>query len=431
MVLSLRRGRIEQDFPPDGVLMTLTTHPRRRQRVPPRTSGRCSGALPTRSACAAGLLLALGAAETPAAAQLQVAAVHRVAEGPGVRDRPAVSVGPTAYAVFWEEAPAITASTAPNRNFRLFQQAVAFDGTLLGTAAPVVDRWGHQWGAATAAEPGRSWLAYYFADRAARTGDRDLGLFRLDGFFDRPVADLRLTADPRVGPPVNQASPALLWDPDSQSLALASSTGVYHGEGRGTRGPYDSVNIEVRLLDAEGRVQREFLVKGPDETGESITPVLAILPAHWRERYILGYASNAGRRSMGSRGYSIFLELYNREWRVVGGRHLAKPAGGAARPALATVGDKLYAAWVDNDANDVIVSEMDQQLHPVWPMSLRAALGDAGFAARFGEGAPGLSAPVLYEDHGWLGIGFVATWEWQPATGHARQEVFVGRIRYR
>jgi len=376
-------------------------------------------------------LLALGAAwPGPLAGQLAFSDLRRIAEGSGVRDRPVVTIGPSAYAVFWEETPSLTPSSSRGLNYRIHRRDVAFDGTLLGSAAVTVDEWGHQWGAAATTGAGRSWLAYYFADQSMRTGDRDLALVGHRGFFESPPATLRLTEDLPTGPPVNQASPALLFDPESRQVILASSAGTFLGEDR-PWGAYDSVTIEIRVMDLEGTVQRQFTVKGPDHVGESITPALAILPPSWRERYVVAYASNAGHRDKGAAGYSVYLELYNRDWRVVGGRHLSHPTGGAGRPSLATVNGKLYVAWVDNAANDIVISELDQNLHPVWPMRVRAGLGETDFARQFGAGAPGLSAPMLFDDFGWLGVAFVATWEYDTVSATARQEIFKGRIGYR
>lgn len=366
-----------------------------------------------------------------ATGQLVVSDLHRVAAGPEVRDRPGVAVGPTGYSVFWETAPSLVPSTEAGRNYRILRQEVGRDGTLLGTPVPVMEAWSHQWGASVAQNGEHAWVAYYFADRSMRTGDRDLGLVEYAGHFDLPVRSTRLTRDPRGGPPVNHSSPALLHDPDTGKLFVASSVGAYRGDPRPGRRAYDSVNIEVRQLDATGAEEDRWLVRGPDATGEAGTPALTILPTGWRERYALAYVSNAGHRNEGPNGYSIYIELYDREWRVVGGRHLLHPRGGAARPALATVGDKLFIAWVDNGSNDVVISELDQNLHPVWPMHLRTALAQAGFAEAFGAGAPGLSAPTLFADGDRLGVAFVATWEWDPGSGRARQEIFLGRIAYR
>lgn len=379
---------------------------------------------------AAGLTLTL-TLPVPARGQLAISNLHRAAAGPAVRDRPAVVRGPQSYRVFWEEAPTLIPHTDPGRNYRILQQEVALDGTLLGTPSTAVGGWSHQWGASAAYHAGRTWLAYYFADRSMRTGDRDLGLVGYPGFFDGPGETIRLTRDPRRGLPLNHSSPALLADPEAGTLIVASSVGAYRGEPRRGRRSYDSVNIEVRVLDSTATPRAHWLVHGPDETGEAATPALALLPAGWRERYVLAYASNAGQRDAGANGYSIYLELYDRDWRVVGGRHLLHPAGGASRPALATVGDKLFIAWVDNGRNDIVVSELDQNLHTVWPMSLRSALEPSSFRDRFGAGAPGLSAPALYQDGDQLGIAFVATWEWDSASGRAWQDIFLGTLAYR
>ncbi len=375
--------------------------------------------------------LALGAIANDAASQLAISQVHRVAGGPGVRDRPSVVVGSSEYAVFWQEAPTLTPSIAPDQNYRILEQVVGFDGTLFGTPRVAVSAWSHQWGATAAAHGSQSWLGYYFADQSMQTGDRDLGLNRYYGFYGGLVSSTRLTRDPPGRTAWNHSSPALLFDPERNILAVASSVGAYLGEPRADRRSYDSVNVEVRLVDSTGAVLEQFLVKGPDDVGESITPALALLPDTWRERFILAYASNAGHRDDAAGGYSLWFELYNRDWRVVGGRHFRAPAGGAANPALATVGGKLYVAWVENTTNTILVSELDQTLHPVWVMDLREALGEAGFAAQFGAGAPGLSAPMLYDDFGKLGLAFVATWAWDAATAQARQEVFFGKVAYR
>jgi len=363
--------------------------------------------------------------------QLAISDIHRVAAGHGVRDRPSVVARPTGYTVFWEEAPTRVASTEPGRNYRILRQEVGFDGTLFGSAMPAVEAWSHQWGASATQNGNRAWVAYYFADRSMRTGDRDLGLNTYGDGFDAPTASRRLTRDRRTGPPLNHSSPALLYDAGTGKLVVASSVGAYRGEPREGRPSYDSVNIEVRLLDPSGAEEARWLVKGPDAAGEAGTPALTVLPPGWRERYALAYVSNAGHRADGASGYSVYIELYDQDWRVVGGRHLLHPKGGASRPSLATVGDKLFIAWGDNASNDIIVSELDQTLHPTWPMSLREALRGAGFPGQFGAGAPGLSGPALFVDRHGLGLAFVGTWEWDNSGGHARQEIFLGRIAYR
>lgn len=378
-------------------------------------------------------LLVLSLIPPTLAAQLAVTSMTRVAADSGVRDRPSVAIGRSSYAVFWEEAPTMTPSTVPGSNYRILRQEVAFDGTLLGTPVVTVDTWGHQWGASPVAGRERSWLAYYFADQSMATGDRDIALATHSSFFTQAGVTHRLTEDPEGAVPTNHSSPALLLDEEAGLLALASSGGAYRGDpgSNGHTHAYDSVNIEIRLMDLDGVVNRQFVVKGPDFVGEAITPALTLLPPNWRERYVLAYVSNAGHRDKGAAGYSVYLELFNRDWRVVGGRHLSHPTGGAARPSVATVGGKLYMAWVDNATNDIVISELDQNLHPVWPMRLRTALGETGFAAQFGEGAPGLSAPMLFDSFGQLGVAFVATWEWDTATTRVRQEVFMGTVRYR
>ncbi|MCL4865702.1 MAG: hypothetical protein KJZ47_07395, partial [Gemmatimonadales bacterium] len=122
-----------------------------------------------------------------ATGQLVVSDLHRVAAGPEVRDRPGVAVGPTGYSVFWETAPSLVPSTEAGRNYRILRQEVGRDGTLLGTPIPVMEAWSHQWGASVAQNGEHAWVAYYFADRSMRTGDRDLGLVEYAGHFDLPV----------------------------------------------------------------------------------------------------------------------------------------------------------------------------------------------------------------------------------------------------
>jgi hypothetical protein len=376
-------------------------------------------------------LLALQGNPATLTAQLSVSSVSRIAAGPGARDRPSVVVGPNSFAIFWEEVAPFRPDSSPGPTSRILRQEVAFDGTLLGTPVVAVDAWQHQWGATATAGLGRSWLAYYFVDSAMATGDRDIALVSHSGFYEPLGGTLRVTHDAFGEAPLDQASPALLLDPASRKLAMASSTGTFLGTGRRSGSAFDSVNVEIRVMDLDGAVERRFLVRGPDFVGESVTPSLAILPSSWRERYILAYVSNAAHRTKGAAGYSVYLELFNREWRVVGGRHLSHPTGGAAEPSLASVAGKLYLAWVDNATSDIVISEHDENLHPVWPARLRAALAEAGFAEQFGAGAPGLSAPTLVNAFDQLWMVFLATWEADPETNLPRQEVFMARVAYR
>lgn len=373
------------------------------------------------------VLLALMVLPHQLTAQLAVTSIKRVVGGAGVRDRPSVAIGPNSYAVFWEEGPSRAESPVPGNNYRILRQEVAFDGTLLGTPVVTVDNWQQQWGASAVAGRGRSWVAYYFTDQSMAPGDRDLALVSHPEFYEPSGGTLRLTVEGDGAPPVDQASPALLLDPESGRLAMASSSGAVLGSRRRDGQAFDSVNVEIRVMDLDGAVDRQFVVKGPDQVGESTSPSLTILPPNWRERYILAYTSNAGHRDKGAAGYSVYLELFNRDWRVVGGRHLSHPAGGASRPSLATVAGKLYLAWVDNATHDIVISEHDQNLHPIWPMRLRAGLNEAAFATLFGTGTPRLSAPMLFDAFGQVGISFVATWDGDPD----RQEVFIATVKYR
>ncbi len=363
----------------------------------------------------------------PLVGQFAVADLQQVAAGPEIRQRPAVAVGPTGLMVFWAEAAAIWQDgKVPGR--RILGRPVGVHGIPEGDPVAMASEWNDQASPAAASAVGATWLAHDLFDRGMGLGDRDVALMPFAAFFTDRGTPVRVTRDPLRGDAVTEGSPALLHDAAADRLVLAHTTGVYRDRAGWRGGDYDSVNIEIRELDRRGSVRRQFIVKGPDETGEAAMPSLTFLPEGWRERYLLAYVANGTRRELGTAGSSVYLELFGDDWRVLGGRHMALPVGGASWPSVAAVGGKLYLAWVENATSDIFISELDQELWPMRPMRLSTALGASEFAELLGPVRPRLDAPVLFDHYGQLGIAFVLTREWLPHRGRAWQEIWVGRL---
>lgn len=375
------------------------------------------------------LVLVLGALPmaTPLSAQFTVVDLHPIATGPAIRQRPAVAVGAAGLKVFWVEAPGLTADGTVGPR-RVWGRALGLHGRPEGDAELAAGDWNDQGSPATAVAADMTWLAHDFRHQGMRAGDFDLALVPFGDFFGFRGTPIRLTRESPREPVITHTAPALLFDPLFDHLVLAHGTGEYR-RGAGWRGSdHDSVNIAIRVLDRRGTVRHQFLVKGPDETGEAGAPALTFLPEGWRERYLLAYLANGTRRELGAAGSSIYLELFGDDWRVLGGRHMPLPIGGASWPSVAAVGGKLYLAWVENATSDIFISELDQELWPMRPMRLSTALGASQFADRLGPVRPRLDAPVLFDHFGQLGVAFVLTREWLPEQGRAWQEVWVGRL---
>ncbi|MFN2315447.1 MAG: hypothetical protein ABR602_02110 [Gemmatimonadales bacterium] len=363
----------------------------------------------------------------PLAGQFTIADLHQVAAGPEIRQRPVVAVGASSLRVFWAETRGVgPEGTAGQR--RIWGRQIGLYGQPEGEAELAAGDWNDQGSPAAAVAADVTWLAHDFIHLDMREGDSDLALVPFGEFFGFRGTPVRLTRESPRGPAITRTAPAMLFDSLFNRLILAHGTGVYRN-GTGWRGgDYDSVNIEIRELDRRGTVQRQFLVKGPDETGEAATPSLTFLPEGWRERYLLAYVANGTRRELGAAGNSVYLELFGDDWRVLGGRHMPLPIGGASWPSVAAVGGKLYLAWVENATSDIFISELDQELWPIRPMRLSTALGASQFTEQLGAVRPRLDAPVLFDHYGQLGIAFVLTREWLPERGRAWQEVWVGRL---
>ncbi|MFN2326861.1 MAG: hypothetical protein ABR551_13435 [Gemmatimonadales bacterium] len=363
----------------------------------------------------------------PLAGQFTIADLHQVAAGPEIRQRPVVAVGASSLRVFWAETRGVgPEGTAGQR--RIWGRQIGLYGQPEGEAELAAGDWNDQGSPAAAVAADVTWLAHDFIHLDMREGDSDLALVPFGEFFGFRGTPVRLTRESPRGPAITRTAPAMLFDSLFNRLILAHGTGVYRN-GTGWRGgDYDSVNIEIRELDRRGTVQRQFLVKGPDETGEAATPSLTFLPEGWRERYLLAYVANGTRRELGAAGNSVYLELFGDDWRVLGGRHMPLPVGGASWPSVAAVGGKLYLAWVENATSDIFISELDQELWPIRPMRLSAAFAASQFTEQLGPVRPRLDAPVLFDHYGQLGIAFVLTREWLPQRGRAWQEVWVGRM---
>lgn len=375
-------------------------------------------------------LLGVAALALPQAAEAQfsVVDIRQVASGEGVRDHPIVATAAAGYVVYWTESLPFGTPEGQVPPSWIKRQRIGFDGVDLGPPDTVAAAGGSHFRPALAVRDGGSWLAWDFREAGMRPGDRDLALTPHGGFFADPQGTLRLTRESAPAPVTTQASPSLLYDSNSGELLLANSWGVFHPARGGTPGGYDSISVEIRAMNPDGTLRHRFTVKGPDEMGEAAHPVLGFLPTGWRERYILAYTSNGGRKHLGRAGHSVYMELFGSDWRVLGGRHMAWPVGGASHPSVASVGGKLYLAWVENATGEIMLSELDQELWPQRPMRLRAALADSDVASIFTLDSPGLGAPMLFDDFGMLGIAFVVTRAWQPAQGRARQEVWMARL---
>lgn len=380
---------------------------------------------PSRLATAVGLLVALAPA---AQAQFTIIELRQVAGGAGVRALPVVATSAEGYAIYWNESRPFGTPEGQTPPSWIMRQRVSLDGRDLGQPDSVAVAGGSHFRPALAAGPDDSWLAWDVHEPTMRPADRDLVLTRHSGFFGTPLATRRLTRDAAPAPVMTEASPSLLFDPDTRELILASTWGALR-PARGSSPPgYDSISVEVRVMDPDGGLRQRFTVKGPDEAGEAADPFITLLPPGWRERYILAYTSNGGRRQHGAAGHSVYLELFGADWRVLGGRHMAWPVGGAASPTLASVGGTLYLAWEEPARGEILVSELDDELWPRRPVRLRDALRDSDFGELFAFETPGLGAPMLFDDFGMLGIAFVMTREWNPASGRARQEVWMARL---
>lgn len=375
------------------------------------------------------LVLALGGlcVAMPLSGQFAVVELQQIATGPEIRQRPVVAVGASGLRVFWGETPVVRADgTAGPR--QIWGRRIGLQGQPQGEPELAAGDWDDQGSPAPAVAGDMTWLAHDLRHRGMRAGDADLALVPYGEFFGFRGTPVRLTRESPREPVITHTAPALLFDPVLDHLILAHGTGV-HRAGAGWRGgDYDSVNIQIRVLDRRGTLRHQFLVKGPDETGEAGSPSLSFLPEGWRERYLLAYLANGTRRELGAAGESVYLELFGEDWRVLGGRHMALPVGGASWPSVAAVGGRLYLAWVENATSDIFISELDQELWPMRPMRLSTALGASQYAEQLGPDRLRLDAPMLFDHFGQLGIAFVLTREWLPERGRAWQEVWVGRL---
>lgn len=375
-------------------------------------------------------LLALVVIGAPAPAQAQFIGtdLRLIAGGAGARDRPVVVTSTRGYAIAWSETIPPGPAAPGEASARILRLRLALDGSAVGPADTLILGAGTPLRPALAASPDATWLAWEFQEPGMRPGDRDLALRRYAGFLDSTASEARITRERAPAPVVTQGAPALLFDPAFGGLVMANTWGALRPARREIPPGYDSVNVEIRVLRPDGTAGFRFTVKGPDEVGEAGDPFLGFLPPGWRERYILAYTSNGGRRQHGAAGRSVYLELFGEDWRVLGGRHMAWPEGGASRPSVAAVAGRLYLAWAEDGSGEVMLSELDDELWPRRPMRLRDALAGTPAGEELALDHPPFSAPVLFDDFGMLGIAFVATRTWQPAHGRVRQEVWLARL---
>lgn len=344
-------------------------------------------------------------------APLTIERLVRLTAGPGVRDNPAAVATATGISVVWEEVR--------DNHYRLMLGGPDSDGDGQ-RPRELVAAWDHVWGPSVAERGDTTWLACYVADHTLRTGDRDVMVIRYQGRFGAPIDTVRITRDPPGAAfPLNDASPSLLVT-DSRAL-LAWSEGAFH-EHRPTARAYDDKDILGMEIVGRAPLQARTLT-GATERGREMSPALARWSAARKDRYLLAYLSQKRDDP-----YALVVRLFDRTWRRLSSRIIAKSKGGIAHPSVLLLSGVPYVSWVDNTTTDVTIAELDKSLRTKRHWSLRQSLQSTQFAS-YGPALASLSGARLFDDGGHLGLAFVATMEYQPAAGRVRQEVFLALFR--
>ena len=296
-----------------------------------------------------------------------------------------------------------------------------------GTAAPAVSKWGNQFGPAAHAGVGSSYLAYYFADMSLRTGERDIVLAPFNGFFDAPRPAIRVTlGNDKRGPPINHASPAILVEPERNRIVIANSWGYYHADRPFVRA-YDDKNIEARIFDLSGRLLRRVELTTSRERGWELTPSLAAWTGPRGPGYLLAYLSAARSEPAGTPVYNVFIKEFDLDWKVRSRRQVTFEASGVTLPSLLVQNGTPYLSWSVNTTADVRIASLNGNLTPRPLLNLREELIAIGFG-RLGRPNAALTNAMLFDDHGRLGLAFVATMAIEPASNSAEMDVFVARL---
>lgn len=347
-----------------------------------------------------------------------VARLAWVAWGSGVRDNPAVLAGDSGVTVFWEESPGLDQSGAPAPPYRIMRRSLDSRWVRIGAPAPFVASWGNQWGAAALSIGGRRFLAYYFADRSMRTGDRDIELRELDPLAERTIARTRITRDPEHVGPTNDASPALAADPMGAGVLVAYSSGVYNPAATAANA-YRDKDIMLRAFDLTGReVESQALTDG-HERGHEMTPAIAVWPAAAPLR-ILAYVSDSAAPGR----YDLYLGVFGDRWQRQSSTRLQRGESGVAKPSLAVVAGRLFLSWHDNASQDVMIAEISRDLRVSPARSLRTLLKGTELDSLATSGAV-LSGAGLFDLRNQLGVAFVATRQWDQVHRQARQDILL------
>ena len=344
-----------------------------------------------------------------------------------MRNFPTVAAGDSGYAVFWEESRDLTPGNRPGNNVLIYEGRFDHDWRPAGPAKPVVTRWGNQFGPTTRTAAGSSYLAYYFADMSLRTGERDIVLEPFNGFFEVPRPPIRVTlGNDKRHPPVNHASPAILAEPERNRIVVVNSWGYYHAE-RPFERAYDDKNIEARIFDGSGRLLRRVELTTSRERGWELTPSVAEWTGPRGSGYLLTYLS-AEKSDRGAQPvYNVFVKDFDLDWRLRSKRQVTFAEKGVTLPSILVQEGVPYLSWSDNATTDVEVARLDGDLtaHPL--LHLRQELAHTSFR-ELGRPLAALTNAMLFDDHGGLGLAFVATMAIEPASNSAQMDVFVASL---